>query len=93
MKNKFFLFLVLFVFSVGFVYAENLQKQVNGFKYELLVPDSYNEQQSYPLVVAFHWSGGRGKDMIDRWQKPAGKKKYIVACPNSKNKKEKRGRF
>lgn len=80
--------ILIFIFTVltfSFAYAEVTQKETNGFVYYLYTPSSYNPAQKYPLIVALHWSSGRGTDMIERWKEPAEKYGYIVACPNSKD--------
>jgi len=63
--------------------AEVVQESSHGFDYYLCVPDDYDSSKSYPLIVAFHWSTGRGSDMVERWQEQSEKKGYLVACPNS----------
>lgn len=88
MKKEFLAKILIFVLcflNSKLIYAEVLQKETEELVYYLYVPSKYNAQQKYPLIVALHWSTGRGTDMIERWQEPAEKKGYIVACPNSRN--------
>jgi len=86
MKMKFVILTAIFLlFGVPFAIADVVQKETNGFVYYLYTPTAYDPAKNYPLVVALHWSTGRGTDMIDRWKEPAEKYGFIVACPNSKD--------
>jgi poly(3-hydroxybutyrate) depolymerase len=69
----------------GHAGAETLEKKSGSLTYQLYVPSTYTIAQRYPLIIAFHWSGGRGADMLQRWEEQAEKKGYIVACPDSKD--------
>lgn len=76
--------MVSFVFGCSFSAAADIvKKETNGFVYYLYIPATYDSAKAYPLIVALHWSTGRGTDMIERWKKPAEKYGFIVACPNS----------
>ncbi|MCF7908495.1 MAG: dienelactone hydrolase family protein [Candidatus Omnitrophica bacterium] len=77
-----FIFLLI---SLNFVQAEIVSKKTKGFEYYLLVPPDYNSSKSWPLIIAFHPSTGRGSSMLDRFTESAEKKGYIVAGPNSAN--------
>lgn len=81
--------IILFVFCVFcvpfFAIADVEQKETQGLVYYLYTPSTYDSSKTYPFVVAFHWSTGRGTDMIERWKAPADKYGFIVACPNSRD--------
>ena len=62
-----------------------MHKDSKGFVYYLYVPTAYTTSQKYSLIVALHWSTGRGMDMIERWKEPAEKYGYIIVCPDSAN--------
>ena len=86
MKMNFAILTALFVLlSPSFVSADVVEKETNGFVYYLYTPTAYDPVKNYPLIVALHWSTGRGTDMIERWKEPAEKYGFIVACPNSRN--------
>ncbi len=84
MKFRIILTAIFILCGSVFCHAEVVQKETDGFVYYLYVPSSYESARQYPLIVALHWSTGRGTDMIERWKEPAEKYGYIVACPNSK---------
>ena len=65
--------------------APVLKRSVKGYTYFLYVPTTYQKSNRYPLILALHWSTGRGTDMIERWKKEAELRGYIVVAPNSKN--------
>lgn len=79
-----FLISIFLIFATA-ANAEVKQGETKGFIYHVYTPSDYNLAQKYPLIIAFHWSTGRGTDMLERWQEPAEKKKYILACPDSAN--------
>lgn len=80
-----FIISAILFFAKNLVLAEIVQKESQGLIYYLYIPSSYDSSKQYPFIVALHWSTGRGTDMIERWQEPAEKMGYIVACPNSRN--------
>jgi len=68
MKNKLFLWVFLFLFSL-IAQAQNelfLKKEFiykgDTLRYRVLFPDNYDKTKSYPLVLFLHGSGERGND-------------------------------
>ncbi|GAB2916238.1 alpha/beta fold hydrolase [Rheinheimera gaetbuli] len=57
--------------------------QLGGRKYWLALPDNYQPANSYKLLLAFHHSGGRGKEMQSLSQFEKISNDYIVAYPES----------
>ncbi|NRQ41755.1 alpha/beta hydrolase [Rheinheimera sp. YQF-2] len=57
--------------------------QLGGRKYWLALPDNYQPANSYKLLLAFHHSGGRGKEMQSLSQFDKISNDYIVAYPES----------
>jgi len=51
------------------------------YGYSLFVPPEYTPDQSWPLVMALHDSGGRGEDYIQVWAQAAKQRGIIVFCP------------
>ena len=51
--------------------------------YSLYVPECYEHQQSWPLIVALHGGYGSGEDYLWAWLRPARSKGYIVLAPKS----------
>lgn len=82
--RKFILIIGFVILLPSSIFADIVEKDTDGFIYHLYTPSHYDPAQKYPLVVALHWSGGRGIDMLERWKEPAEKYGYIVAGPNSK---------
>jgi polyhydroxybutyrate depolymerase len=63
---------------------EQLQQvKLNGRSYWLALPRGYQAANSYKLLLAFHPSGGNGKDMQSFTYFDQISNKYIVAYPNS----------
>src|SRR4029453_15596270 len=64
--------------------APNFRKQVledhgNTRTYYVSGPKDLAPGQKYPLVIAFHGSGGDGAMMVDSWAKLAQKERFFVA--------------
>lgn len=78
--------LPLFLFSfLPALQASSEQKICGDYTYQLYLPAKYSPAKNYPLVLALHWSGARGADMIERWGEQAEKYSFIVAAPDAKN--------
>ena len=52
--------------------------------YDVYLPEGFAPDQSYPLLVAFHWSTGRSSSMLKLWRKAADRYGVILALPNSR---------
>lgn len=51
------------------------------FSYALYVPESYQQDRTYGLVICLHGAGFMGEAYLDRWQARLGDR-YILACPS-----------
>ncbi len=51
------------------------------FSYALYVPESYQQDKAYGLVICLHGAGFTGEAYLDRWQARLGDR-YILACPS-----------
>ncbi len=51
------------------------------FSYALYVPESYQPDRAYGLVVCLHGAGFTGEAYLERWQARLGDR-YILACPS-----------
>ncbi|MDR4494904.1 MAG: hypothetical protein R3B74_10815 [Nitrospirales bacterium] len=49
--------------------------------YALYVPESYEPELAYPLILCLHGAGFTGEAYLDRWVPRLGEK-YILACPS-----------
>ncbi len=54
-----------------------------GGGYCLYVPESYDGQTDWPLVVALHGGSGRGRDFIWLWMREARSRRFLLLAPNS----------
>jgi len=85
------LFIGFFVFwgliSIS-VQAELVERKVGDFEYYFFKPSAYDRSKTYPLIIAFHESTGRGILMVDRFKQQVEKKGYLLACPNSHDSKK-----
>lgn len=52
-------------------------------EYSLYVPENYDPQRRWPLIIAMHGGHGRGDDYLLTWLRPAKSKGYIVLSPKS----------
>ncbi len=50
------------------------------YRYALYVPEGYNPEHAYPLVVCLHGAGFNGSTYLQRWSKRLGKD-HLLACP------------
>jgi hypothetical protein len=51
----------------------------------VFVPESYNPQKQYPLLLALHPNNNTGESFLPNLQLEAAKKQWIVACPDASN--------
>jgi predicted peptidase len=56
-------------------------EKFTGRDYSIYVPQNYNPEKSWPLVIDIHGAGGTGKSVIRSWEKRAEKRGFIAACP------------
>lgn len=54
----------------------------NPSEYYLYLPKGYSEDQSWPVFVGVHGSGGSGKDCWSTWQSYADEEGFILVCPS-----------
>ena len=52
-------------------------------EYSLYVPETYDPNRRWPLIIALHGGHGRGDDYLLTWLRPAKSKGYIVLSPKS----------
>lgn len=52
-------------------------------EYSLYVPENYNPNRRWPLIIALHGGHGRGDDYLLTWLRPAKSKGYLVLAPKS----------
>jgi len=67
MRNVFFIFILLFALQLAYSQGDFEAKQLvtsnnDTLRYRELLPDNYNPQQKYPLVLFLHGAGERGSD-------------------------------
>ena len=55
----------------------------NHGAYSLYVPEQYDPQQHWPLIIALHGGGGANDEYLLTWLRPAKSKGYIVLAPKS----------
>jgi phospholipase/carboxylesterase len=55
----------------------------NHGEYSLYVPENYDPQRRWPLIIALHGGHGRGDDYLLTWLRPAKSKGYLVLSPKS----------
>ena len=55
----------------------------NHGAYSLYVPEHYNPQRHWPLIIALHGAGGANDEYLLTWLRPAKSKGYIVLAPKS----------
>ncbi|MBT8490549.1 MAG: phospholipase, partial [Deltaproteobacteria bacterium] len=51
--------------------------------FSLYVPESYDDSQSWPLVVALHGGFGHGRDFLWTWFREARSRKFLLLAPSS----------
>ncbi len=55
----------------------------NHGAYSLYVPEQYDPQHHWPLIIALHGGGGANDEYLLTWLRPAKSKGYIVLAPKS----------
>lgn len=55
----------------------------NHGAYSLYVPENYDPQHHWPLIIALHGAGGANDEYLLTWLRPAKSKGYIVLAPKS----------
>ena len=55
----------------------------NHGAYSLYVPENYDPQRHWPLIIALHGAGGANDEYLLTWLRPAKSKGYIVLAPKS----------
>ncbi len=55
----------------------------NHGAYSLYVPEQYDPQHHWPLIIALHGAGGANDEYLLTWLRPAKSKGYIVLAPKS----------
>ena len=68
--------------EVGILHAENDRGMRGGFS--LYVPEYYDPDVSYPLVVALHGGSGHGRDFLMTWLVNARSRGAIVLSPTAR---------
>ena len=68
---------------VGVLHAENDKGKRGGFS--LYVPEYYDPDESYPLVVALHGGSGHGRDFLMTWLVNARTHGAIVLSPTARD--------
>jgi phospholipase/carboxylesterase len=65
---------------VGFTHKERTDQRSD---YSLYVPENYNPQKSWPLIICLHGGHGQGDDYILTWLRPAKSQGYFLLSPKS----------
>ncbi len=66
----------------GLFNASNEPGQRGGFS--LFVPESYDPERAWPLIVALHGGSGHGGDFIWSWLREARSRDHILLAPTSR---------
>lgn len=69
--------------EVGILHAGNDRGMRGGFS--LYVPEYYDPDESYPLVVALHGGSGHGRDFLMTWLVNARSRGAIVLSPTARD--------
>jgi poly(3-hydroxybutyrate) depolymerase len=65
---------------VGLLPDEQIVVRDRTYRYSLSVPERYEPNRDYALVVCLHGAGFTGEAYLDRWKARLGEG-YILACP------------
>jgi len=68
--------------DVGIMHASNGPTERGGFS--LYVPEYYDSDRSWPLVVALHGGSGHGRSFLWTWLRDARSRGVIVVSPSSR---------
>lgn len=60
----------------------NQYKHIQPVEYYLFVPESYSDDQEWPLFVHVHGAGGSGLECWNLWQSYADTEGFILLCPS-----------
>ncbi len=67
--------------EVGVMHANNAATERGGFS--MYVPEYYDADQSWPLLVSLHGGSGHGRSFLWTWLREARSRGVIVASPSS----------
>ncbi|MCZ6709623.1 MAG: phospholipase [Gammaproteobacteria bacterium] len=68
--------------EVGVMHANNAPTERGGFS--MYVPEYYDPDQAWPLVISLHGGSGHGRSFLWTWLREARSRGVIVASPSSK---------
>ena len=66
--------------AVGFIHRERNDQRSD---YSLYVPESYQADRQWPLIICLHGGYGEGYEYIWTWLRPARSRGYILLSPKS----------
>jgi len=69
--------------SVGIMHAGNSRDERGGLS--IYVPEYYEAEKKWPLVVALHGGSGHGADSLWTWLREARARGFVLLSPTSKN--------
>jgi phospholipase/carboxylesterase len=69
--------------DVGIIHASNERNERGGFS--LYVPEYYDDQSQWPLVVALHGGSGHGRDFLWTWLREARSRRFLLLSPTSRD--------
>ena len=69
--------------NVGVLHAANAREERGGFS--LYVPEYYEEEREWPVVVAMHGGSGHGRDFLWAWMRAARGHGVLLLSPTSIN--------
>jgi dipeptidyl aminopeptidase/acylaminoacyl peptidase len=64
----------------GFIHRERNDKRSD---YSLYIPESYNPNPQWPMIICLHGGYGEGYEYIWTWLRPARARGYLVLSPKS----------
>ena len=67
--------------SVGLLPGQVMKIHDRVWGYGLYVPETYDPEQAYPLVLCLHGAGFNGDAYLERWQPRLGES-YLLVCPS-----------
>lgn len=67
--------------GVGVMHVENDRESRGGFS--IYVPEYYDPDEAYPLIVALHGGSGHGADFLWTWLREARSRGAILVAPTS----------